>query len=191
MKDLWSQARATIFFGVPAYDLTPEWQFLYLAEHAAYHKWNTLKWLADIHELMVAAPLDWPQVQAKAVRFDLDTVVESTLTACAQLYESPIPGGMTARPLPAGVVLYPNSLSPSAVWTSPLFYPKLLKRPAEKLRWWAQMFFVARLADRHVFPLPPSLSFLYYALRPLRLACKWTLLGVQAAFRRLRGTRPS
>ena len=43
------------FLRTGAYDLTPEWQFLYLSFHAAYHKWSSLKWLADIHELCVSA----------------------------------------------------------------------------------------------------------------------------------------
>ena len=55
MENLWSDARPQEFFGVRACNLTPEWQFLYLSFHAAYHKWSSLKWLADIHELCALA----------------------------------------------------------------------------------------------------------------------------------------
>jgi hypothetical protein len=186
MQDLWSQARPKDFFGVQAYGLTPEWEFLYLAIHAAYHRWQTLKWVADIHDLCVSASIDWQNVKEKAERFDLDLVVGSMLTACSSLYGAPTPADLPAVPLPAGVRLYPNSLTPSEAWNAPLFYPKLLKRHSEKLRWFAQMFFVARLADRRLFHLPAPLDFLYYLLRPLRLTFKWSWLFLSAGFRRLR-----
>ena len=186
MQDLWSQARPKDFFGVPAYGLTPEWEFLYLAWHAAYHKWHTLKWLVDIHELCVSAHIDWQQVREKAERFELDLVVGPTLTACSSLFGTPVPANFPFRALPAGVHLFPTSLAPSEVWKAPLFYPWLLKRPSERLRCLAEMFFVPKLADYRFVQLPPSLSFLYFFLRPPRLTCKWSWQLLSAGFRRLR-----
>ena len=185
MRDLWSEARSKDCFGIQAYGLTSEWEFLYLAVHAAYHKWQTLKWLADIHDLSETAAIDWGLVNAKARRFNLDLVVGATLAACSTLYGTRLPATIPAVPLPPGVKLYPNSLNPSEAWNAPLFYPKLLKRPAEKLRWFAEMFFVARLADRRLFHLPDSLDFLYYLLRPLRLTLKWSWLLLSVGVRRL------
>jgi hypothetical protein len=186
MQDLWFRARPKDFFGVRAYSLTPDWEFLYLAWHAAYHKWHTLKWLADIHELCVSAHIDWQQVREKAERFELDSIVGYTLTACSSLFGTPAPANFLSRALPAGVHLFPTSLAPSEVWKAQLFYPRLLKRPSERLRCMAEMFFVPRLADYTFFPLPPSLSFLYYFLRPLRLTGKWSWLLLSAGFRGLR-----
>jgi len=180
MADLWSQARPEDFFGIRACNLTPEWQFLYLSAHAAYHKWSVLKWLADIHELCVLKSVDWSQVKEKAERFDLDLLAETTLTACSSLFGTPVPANLCPRPLPADVRLFPDSLADSESWKAPLFYSRLLKRPSEKLRWFAEMFFVARVADHRFLSLPPSLSFLYYLLRPLRLTYKWFWLFLQA-----------
>ena len=186
MQDLWSQARPRDFFGVKAFSLTPEWEFLYLAGHAAYHKWQTLKWVADIHDLCVSGSIDWQAVREKAERFDLDMVVGSTLAVSSSLFGTSAPANFSALPIPAGVQLFPNSLNPSESWNAPLFYPKLLKRPSEKLRWFAEMFFVARQADQMFFHLPAFLDFLYFLLRPLRLACKWSWLFLSAGFCRLR-----
>ena len=187
MLDLWSQARPRDFFGIPAYSLSPEWEFLYLAGHAASHKWQTLKWIADIHDLCVSASIDWERVREKAERFDLDLAVGLTLAVCSLLYGTPARANFSAIPLPAAVQLFPNSLDPSAAWNAPLFYLQLLKRPSEKLRWFAEMFFVARLADQQLFQLPPSLDFLYFVLRPLRLTLKWSWLMLSAGFFSLRG----
>jgi hypothetical protein len=186
IQDLWFEARPRGFFGVQAYGMTPEWQFLYLACHAAHHKWHTLQWLADIHELCVSAQIDWQQVQEKSERFELDSVVGATLAACSSLFGTPAPANFPSRALPAGVHLFPTSLAPSEVWSEPLFHPGLLKRPSEKFRWFAEMIFVPRLADNLFIPLPPALSFLYYFLRPLRLAGKWSGLLLSAGFRSLR-----
>jgi len=186
IRDLWSQARPKDYFGVPAYALTPEWEFLYLAWHAAYHKWNTLKWLADIHQLCISAPIAWPQVREKTARFELDLIVGPTLTACAALFGTPAPSDLFSPGLPPGVHLFPSLLAPSQAWKDSLFYPSLLKRPSERLRCFAEMIFVPRLADARMFHLPSSLSFLYYLLRPSRLTCKWAWLALWAGFRRLK-----
>jgi hypothetical protein len=186
MQDLWSEARPKDFFGVRAYGLTPEWEFLYLAWHAAYHKWTALKWLVDIHQLCVSAPVDWQQVQEKAERFELDLAVGHTLTACSSLFGTPAPANFPPRALPAGVHLFPTSLAPSEQWNAQFFHPWHLKRLSERLRCLAEMFFVPRLADYRFLPLPPSLRLLYYLLRPMRLTCKWSWLFLSSVFRRLR-----
>ena len=186
MQDIWSSASPQEFFGAPGYGLSPEWQFLYLAAHAAYHRWQTLKWVADLHDLCASTAIDWPVVRAKAAQFHLEFAVGTTLTVCSLLYGMPPPAGLSPLPLPAGVKLYPHSLDSEQAWDAPLFYPQLLQRPAEKLRWFLEMFFVARMADRLAFPLPESLEFLYYFLRPLRLSWKWSRLLLAAGVRKLR-----
>ena len=57
----------------------------------------------------------------------------------------------------------------------------------QKLRCLAELCFVPTLAERILVPLPPSFSFLYYLVRPLRLTCKWAWRLLQAT---LSGDRP-
>ncbi len=125
VAELWERARPAEFFAVPAWDLTAEWQLLYLSVHAAHHKWNTLKWLADIHELCVSAPLDWGQVKENAARYELDSIVGPTLAACSQLFGTPVPETFRGQPLPADVRLFPDSLAPSDSWKQTLFLSPL------------------------------------------------------------------
>ena len=112
MEDLWSAARLRDVFGALAFSLTPEWEFIYLATHAAYHKWQTLKWIADINDLCASASINWKLVQAKAERFDLDWTIGHTFAVCAQLYGMPVPPNFPAVQLPAGVPLFPIPLTP-------------------------------------------------------------------------------
>ncbi len=186
MQDLWSQAQPRDYYGVQAYSLSAEWQFIFLAYHAAYHKWQILKWIADLNDLCASAPIDWPLVREKAARFDLEFIVGPTLAVCSRLFGTPVPADFPALTIPAGVPLFPNSLDPAKAWNAPLFQAKLLKRPSEKLRWFFEMLFVARMSDRMAFNLPPSLDFLYFLLRPLRLARKWARLFLSAGHNRLR-----
>ncbi len=185
MAELWSQARPADFFAVRALQLTPEWQFLYLSFHAAYHQWNTLKWLADVHELCASNPLDWRQVRKYATNYELESVAEPTLAACSRLFGTPVPEEFSSSSFPADVRLFPDTQEPAESWKVTLFYPRLLKRRSERVRWYVQTFFVPRLADYRFVSLPSSLAFLYYFLRPLRLTCKWSWRFLRMGFARL------
>jgi hypothetical protein len=192
MDELWNQAQPADFFGVAALQLTPEWQFLYLSVHAAYHKWNTLKWLADVNELCVSVPMGWKQVKKYAVEYELETVAEPTLAACSRLFGTPIQVEFSSSSFPADVRLFPDSEEPSDLWKATLFYPRLLKRRSERLRWYVQTLFVPRLADYRFITLPSSMTFLYYVLRPLRLSFKWSWRFLRMGLGRLaRKTLPS
>jgi hypothetical protein len=185
VQDLWLQARPRDYFGVQAASMSPEWEFLFLAIHVATHEWQTLRWIADINDLCASASIDWEKVREMAGLFELNFVVESTLAVCAWLYGTPMPGNFASAELPKGVPLFPHSLDSAEAWKAPLFSSKLLARPTDKLKWLAEMFFVARVADRRFVDLPDSFSFLYYGLRPLRLTFKWSWLFIAAGIRRL------
>jgi len=186
MENLWAEARPLDFFGSKACSLTPEWQFLYLSFHAAYHMWSSLKWLADIDQLCRSATVDWDRVNEKAVSFDLDTFAGPTLAACSTLFGTPIPAQIPRQSLPLHISLFPSS---SDSWRIKLFYPHLLKRPSDKVRWFAETLFVPSLADRKFVNLPGSLNLLYYVLRPLSLTCKWAGWFLGAGMARLAGKK--
>jgi len=187
VAELWSQARPADFFGVRALQFTPEWQFLYLSYHASYHNWNTLKWLADVHELCVSIAVDWKQAKKYAVDYELESVAEPTLAACSRLFGTPLPVEFSSSSFPTDVRLFPDSEDPSEFWKATLFYPRLLKRRSEKFRWYAQTFFVPRQSDYRFIGLPSSMTFLYYVLRPLRLSCKWSWRFLRMGLGRMAG----
>ena len=70
--EIWREARPKEFFGAPAYALSPEWEFLYLVCHAAFHRWQSLKWLADVHEACLEGAIDWVKVSQLTERFALE-----------------------------------------------------------------------------------------------------------------------
>ena len=190
-EDLWAEARPALCCGAPACALSAEWEFLYVAWHASGESPVLLKWLADVHDLAANCSFDWEKVWEKAERFGVAGPVENVLSIVEELYDAPWPAGYS--PLQAGACFFPAKggsrpaptavsatasvfpAAPQGAGTSPVF-PALRSpdRPLEKLRWLARMLFVVRENDERLFHLPPSLSLLYYALRPLRLLSHWS-----------------
>ena len=171
-EDLWAEACATTAFGAQTFALSPEWQVLFLAAHAARHKWQGLKWLVDIHELCATVEIDWGKLNAKARRLDLDGTLRITVGACHALFDTPVPAECSVGALPSWLELYPAA--PSASWRDAFFPTRLLSRPSEKLRYAARVFLVPTLAERRLVHVPSAFGFMYYPLRPLRLAYKWS-----------------
>src|SRR5439155_1673653 len=95
-------------FGVPAYGLSPEWQFLFLAAHAARHQWQGLKWLVDIHELCCSRQIDWEEVKEKANRFGWDELLRITLDVCHTLFDTPMPSFFSPGALPPWLKVFPD-----------------------------------------------------------------------------------
>ncbi|MGH9503138.1 MAG: nucleotidyltransferase domain-containing protein [Terriglobales bacterium] len=175
VNDLWADARPRDFFGAPAFSLTPEWEFLYLSIHAADHEWQCLKWLVDIHQLASSGVVDWDKTMRKAERFEIDFVLRQTLAASSLLFGTPVPAGCLPATLPAGVQLFAHVPLPAGAAESAFSFRHLrvLRRSLDKLRYLAEVILVPRLTDRDFLRLPPSLGFLYYVIRPPRLAFKW------------------
>jgi len=180
MHDLWNEARPCTIFGAPAYSLTPEWELLSLPLHAAKHGWQGLKWLADIDQICSAQRIDWDRAKAKADALGLTPVVEQTLGACHQVFGTAVPKPFAAGWLPVGVRLFPAPASAFSRLRGPMIHYHLLPGVWQKLRCLAELCFVPTLAEYHLIPLPPSFSFLYYLVRPLRLTCKWAWRLLQA-----------
>src|SRR5215469_10198685 len=89
VADLWAEAQPAHCLGVPAHRLSPEWEFLYLAIHAADHGWQGLKWLVDLNHLSTTSPPDWERVKEKAEQLGLERVVRLTHITCSRLLGTP------------------------------------------------------------------------------------------------------
>ena len=63
---------------------------------------------------------------------------------------------------------------------------RVLKRPWDKARYFASIMFAPKPTDLDFVRLPPWLGFLYYVVRPPRLACKWSWRFLRAGFGRLK-----
>ena len=187
LEEIWADASRKTFFGAPAFALSAEWEFLYLAVHASRHGGPSLKWLVDLDRLCRRGMIDWKKVNEKAKWLGWEEAVRSNLAACNSLFQTPINSALGLA-APRGFRAPHPSESPSV--SEILFSLRLLKTPARRLRYLAIHLFVPTLADYEILPLPGPLFFLYYALRPLRVACKtagWFIrAGMKTLWRMLR-----
>lgn len=180
--DLWGEARPGVVCGAPAHLLSPEWELLFLSAHAARHRWQGLKWLVDIHEICVRGAIDWERVRAKAERLGWTHLFSLTLGAVRVLFGTPLPDELAPTHLPPWLKLFPDQ---PAGRPRDFFFPlRLIRRPSQRLRFLARLFFVPGLEERQLLRLPPALSFLYYPLRLLRLGARWGFWLVRAPWRR-------
>jgi hypothetical protein len=191
VNDLWAEACPQTFFGVPALSLTPEWEFLYLSIHATDHEWRSLKWLVDIDQIASSGLVDWQKAMEKAERFEIDLAIRQTLAATSLLLETPLPASYSSAALPAVVRLFPDVRFPAGDPLSAFAFRhmRVLKQPLDKLRYIATALLAPKLTDWDFLGLPPSLGFLYYFIRPVRLACKWSWLFTRASLGRLRNKK--
>jgi hypothetical protein len=185
IEEIWSGAVQKSFHGVPTFALSAEWEFMYLAVHASRHGGPSLKWLLDLDRLCSSGIIDWKKVSEKAKWLGWEEAVRSSLAACADLFQTPINPAFrlnTSRgsgpPQPIGF--------PSV--SEILFSLRLLKTPARRLHYLAIHLFIPTQADCEFLPLPASLFFLYYALRPFRVACQTAWWFGEAGIKSLWGT---
>lgn len=189
VDDLWADARPATFHGARAYALSPEWQLIYLAVHAARHRWQALKWLVDIHELCATTAMDWARVDDTARRFGWRRLVAVTLTACDRLLGTRIPPGFALSRLPPWVTLFPATPPATAAWREALFPLHLVPGVSAKLAYLGRLVLQPTLAEHRLLRLPRGVSLLYSPLRLLRLGGKWGWPLAQAGLGRVRRAR--
>jgi Uncharacterised nucleotidyltransferase len=175
VRDLWAEARPQICFGAPAFALTPEWKMLYLSIHAADHEWQMLKWLVDIHETVWSETVNWQKAMEKAERFELGPVLRQTMAVTSLLLGTSLPADCLPATLPERLRTFPFAPVPDQSPEGALAFRHLrvLRRPWDKVRYFATVIFAPKLTDLEFVRLPRSLGFLYYLIRPLRLPFKW------------------
>ncbi len=183
LERVWSDADRKSFYGVPALALSAEWEFLYLAVHAAQHGWPSLKWYADLDRLCRRGMIDWKKVNEKAKWLGWQAAVRSSLAVCASHFDTALDPalGLTPPPRRSRVPL-PSDLQ---VPSENLVLLGLLKTPTRKLRYLAIRLLVPTPAECKLLPLPASLFFLYYAVRPLRVAFNSARWFAQAGLKNL------
>jgi hypothetical protein len=191
LAEIWADAVPRPFHGAPAYALSPEWEFLYLAVHADRHGLFPFKWLVDLDWLMVRTAPDWKKVREMARRLGWESVVQSCLVACLALLETPVPEPLSGMLPSASERVRVSSPGPLNIPRETIFALRLLPTITQELQFLATRTFIPTPADGEFLRLPSSVFFLYYFLRPVRLAVTvagWLVQACVAKLRPRRGT---
>lgn len=203
LECLWERLEQVSLLGTRVRNFPPEGLLLFLCAHGAKHGWERLEWICGVAELLrTREGLDWARVLWTAERLGSGRMLRLGLllandllgTTLAKDVQRRIRADAVARSLAARVSdrLFREPVAPPRWRDRPLplvgLAPDLIRfHLGAKERWRDRARYVAGLArlvvnqavtpgvrDVELLPLPASLAFVHYLLRPLRL------LGEQA-----------
>ena len=177
-NELWNRRRKSSLTNYPVYILGSEDLFLFLVTHGARHGWSRLRWLIDIHQI-TKQKLNWSVIRILLKKYHYLPIGGQALILTTKLLKTPLVEEM--RPLISGKIV--NTLAQQAIFyleeminlhTDPVpeNVAKYHKRHLFSLMTNKQKFFFIMSflypypEDAEVFPLPKSLHFLYFPLRP-------------------------
>jgi hypothetical protein len=179
-EQIWRESASYVFFDVPARVLSPEWEFLFLALHAARHRWR-LRWLADVHDACTLRRLDWRKVQEIAGSYGWENVVELSVSTSNHFFGTPIPAEVERRPVPEELFPSKSRLPMETVYDA-AFYFRLLKGWGPRGRYLIRLL-VPSQRDQEFLNLPPALWPLHCVIRPVRLTLKYGYISLRTLAR--------
>ncbi len=186
---LWERLQPLSLAGMTTVSFAPEDLLLLLCGHGAKHYWPELVLVADVSELIRSHPeLDWRQIVKQARIFNVERLLWIGLLLCHELLDADIPGAIlhSARADRTATLVTDDILAAffvdkadrgisDAGWV--VRELRLRKRWQDKLIYMAQHIvdWEPNERDLGMIRLPESLFFLYWLLRPIRLAWQYGL----------------
>ncbi|RDI45699.1 nucleotidyltransferase domain-containing protein [Falsibacillus pallidus] len=177
-EDLWARKRICEKFDSPLFVLGREDLFLFLVSHGARHGWSRLRWLMDIHQILLKE-LDWKMLKNLLEKYHCTHLAGQALTLASSLLNTPINtklqhiirGNRPAKlaqitmfylerlvnlhtePLPTDIANYHSR------------YLYSIKSITQKIFYFLNFLYPYH-SDSMIMPLPKGLHFLYFPLRP-------------------------
>jgi hypothetical protein len=182
-EPLWGRSRRIDLGGHTVSTLSPEDMCLFLSLHGAKHYWSQLNWIVDLAELIRAhEDMDWESIIDQAAAMGARRMLFLGLFLAGDLLEAPLPDEVAQKARAArqissladGVygMLFPRKKVRAISMKQNIYYVKTMDRVSDKMRFCAG-YTVPTPLEWSLLRLPRSLSFLYYLLRPVRLAAKY------------------
>ena len=201
-KKLWRQLDVAQLGGVPVNSLARNELLLYLSMHGSRHGWERLGWVCDVAELIRVNPdFDWDTLVTQAHLLGCERALMLALLLATQLLNADIPPSIKSKfeddealnLMAANAREWffrrPGESLKLSDWY--LYHLGMKERPRDKVRLHLHYYLrYLRLAltpnqkDHMLVLLPSSVSFLYYFLRPLRLAHETLLTPLVHLIRR-------
>lgn len=160
--------------------LAPEDLLLALCIHGSKHLWERLAWICDIAGLIASQPpLDWKSVIDRATATGSERMLFLGLRLAVDVLDAQLPADVNAQldgdskvPLLAeGVIrnLFVKSSIPSGVSGYFRFQLKARRRLRDKFNY-LRFTFTPTEEDLALLKLPRAFTFVYYLVRPFRMA---------------------
>jgi hypothetical protein len=178
----WERASTVALHGVEVKCPAPEDLLLALAVHGTKHLWERLAWVCDVAALLNSqATLDWDFVLRRARVSRVERMLYLALRLARGLLGTKLPEGVLAETddpfvsrlsSEAALALFTEAkYEPAGFVRNVRFNLRARGRIVEKVAYLRHIFTPTE-GDLTSVSLPAGASFLYYFLRPLRLALK-------------------
>lgn len=175
-EELWGRRRKCTIGGANVFILGKVDEFINLIIHGSRHAWFRIRWLSDIDRL-ARGRVDWKAVSETLPEYEADTMLGQTLFLCQKLFHTPVPERMKgllserAKRLAEKCMYYFtdtfNLHSTESKQVMKRFKRYVFSTMSMKQR---LIYILVRLypssSDAELVPLPRSLHFLYFPLRP-------------------------
>ena len=186
-EEVWTRLRPVRLGGRTVYTLGSEDLLLLLSAHGAEHCWWRRQWVADVAELIGREDgLDWDAIVGRARARGAERMLLLGLWLAHQLLDAPTPESLLARARADPTVraladdvsarLRTSQPAPLDRWPTHLFHLRVRERWRDRARYVWYVVTTPTPADWAFVRLPAGLHFLYYVIRPVRLAVKYSRL---------------
>jgi len=187
LERLWQRLQWVSLGGSSIRTLSSEDLLLVLCAHGTKHRWERLAWIADVAALIRAQPaIEWQWATEEARRLGGGRMLFLGLLLAIELGGASIPSPIVrlARADSYAVALAAEvrdrflheAWRPPRIFEAVGFHLRTSEALADRSRYVARRAFSPSVGDFTFLPLPAALSFLYYVLRPFRLAMRYAFM---------------
>ncbi|RED63036.1 nucleotidyltransferase domain-containing protein [Cohnella lupini] len=176
-NELWERKKLNALTSYPVYGLGEADLFCFLVSHGARHGWFRLRWLVDI-DILTRRQIDWTSVSLFLKKYQLTMIGGQALKLASNLLGTPLNNEMEtmANRSRAGLLaqlalLFINekydlhSNPPETIASNLKRYLFAVKSKRQKLLYILNKFYPYPI-DAQTLPLPKSIHYLYFPLRP-------------------------
>ena len=190
--EAWSNVQPVRLGARVVHTLGTEDLLLYLCAHGAKHGWARFEWICDVAQLARReSGLEWDGITARAYARGCERTVLLGLLLARDLLEAPVPEPLLARARADATVrslarlvqsrLFTDPATAEDPWNARVFQLRVLERWRDRVHFILRLTFTPSLGDWELVRLPAVLSFLYYLIRPVRIAVKFGRLAFNRA----------
>ena len=170
-------AKQVTLGGVEVSQFSSEDMLLYLCFHGTKHCWASLKWICDVAELIQSQPeINWERVQQQAESWGCERMLYLGLLLARDLLEVDIPEQLNEKIETDKIVKSLEEQVKTWLFNEQfteiekyIFISQTTRSLTNKVHYLWKIVFTPTAKEWNFVPLPKSLSFLYFFIRPLRL----------------------
>ncbi|MGH7830783.1 MAG: nucleotidyltransferase domain-containing protein, partial [Candidatus Binatia bacterium] len=195
-EPLWERLAPVSIAGRTVLTFAPMDMLLILCVHGSKHRWEKLKWICDVAELVGVHKnaIDWEKIRQEAARQGAERMLRLGLLLAHEFLGAALPEEISqevqadfethsvAREIRAR--FFSLGDRPRGDFSKVMFYLRTKDRLRDRLQFcfrylsqYLQAVVTPTAKEAAALPLPASLFFLYYFFRPLRLTAKYGRLG--------------